>query len=313
MDMKAFGISRYGNSSALSEFDIDLPVIKADEVLVKTEAFAINPLDVAIREGYFKNSVTLLFPMILGTDGVGKIIKVGSKVKNYQIGDEIIAHAGYGTYAEYFGISATHIGLRPAEYDLYQAAGLPLSGVTAYNVLIHSAKARPGQTIVVFGASGGVGSMIVQMAATYGIKTIGIDRPQTKAYVLSLGATKFIPIGEELNDTALRNIADIVIDASNQGLSSDIGMNLLKIGGSYVTLTRAPETVLNKRNINAKSFTPKALYSDSAAFAAIALMIKQGMLHTRIDKILKFTLSDIREGQDYVATGDHDGKVIVKI
>lgn len=311
--MKAFGINQYGSSKVLSELNVDVPTVSSDEVLVKTEAFAINPLDVAIREGRFKGSVVLLFPMILGTDAVGTVVKVGSKVENYHVGDEIIAHAGYGTYAEYFSISIKHIGLRPKEYDLYQAAGLPLSGITAYNVLIHSAQARSGQTIAIFGASGGVGSMILQMAKVYGLNAIGIDRPQTKAYVLSLGASKFISIGDDSTTKQLRDSVDIVVDASNRGLSTNIGIDLLKAHGAYVTLTELPKVVSNEKAINFKQFTSGVFYSDSDAFAAITLMIKNGLLHTRIDEILNFNLDDIRKGQDYVATGKHDGKVIVKI
>ncbi|MDH5107237.1 NADP-dependent oxidoreductase [Lentilactobacillus diolivorans] len=314
--MKAIGINQYGDSKMLQELNTDIPQIATNEVLVKTEAFAINPLDVAIREGQFKNSVILLFPMILGTDAVGSIVKVGTNVNNFHVGDEIIAHAGYGTYAEYFRVSSDHIGLRPSQYSLHEAAGLPLSGITAYNVLIHSAQARSGQRIAVFGASGGVGSMVVQMAKAYGLDVVAIDRQDTKAYVLSIGANEFISIDEISSPKVMHPLTsqmDIVIDASNFGKGAVTGVNLVHDGGTFVTLTHVPTLTKIPKNIILKEYVPEKKYYDSDAFAAITLMIRNNQLHTRIDKTLDFTLENVRMGQDYVATGKHNGKVVVSL
>lgn len=311
--MKAFGINQYGSSGVLEEFTLDVPSIGAHEILVKTKAFAANPLDVAIREGRFNSSVLLLFPTILGTDAVGTIIKVGAKVENYHVGDEIIAHAGYGTYAEYFCVSPEHIGIRPKQYDVYEAAGLPLSGITAYNVLIHLAQARAGQKIVIFGASGGVGSMVVQMAKAYGLSVIGIDRIINKAYVLSIGAYKFVDMDNTEEMSTLKDTADIIIDATNHGLRTDIGLSIVKRKGVYVSLTQLPTQKENKKKVTLKVLVPQKKYLDRDAFAAISLMIRNKQLYTRIDKVLNFNLEDIRKGQDYVAEGKHSGKVIVSL
>ncbi|KRM96025.1 oxidoreductase [Liquorilactobacillus aquaticus DSM 21051] len=311
--MKAIGINQYGSSGVLEELTLDIPSIGSREILVKTKAFAINPLDVAIREGRFNSSVLLLFPTILGTDAVGTVVKVGAKVENYHVGDEIIAHAGYGTYAEYFCVSPEHIGIRPKQYDVYEAAGLPLSGITAYNVLIHLAQARAGQRIVIFGASGGVGSMVVQMAKAYGLSVIGIDRAINKAYVLSIGAYKFVDMDNFEEIEALRDSADIIIDATNDGLGTDIGLNLVKKKGMYVSLTQLPVQRNNKKKVALKVLVPQKKYLDRDAFAAISLMIRNRQLYTRIDKVLDFNLADVRKGQDYVAEGKHSGKVIVSL
>ncbi|KZU96849.1 oxidoreductase [Lactiplantibacillus plantarum] len=87
--MKAFGFNQYGNSNVMEELNIPIPKIKPGEVLVKTTAFAINAFDIAVRNGQFRNNVTLLFPTILGTDGVGRIVKLGAGVHDYSIGDDV--------------------------------------------------------------------------------------------------------------------------------------------------------------------------------------------------------------------------------
>lgn len=131
--MKAFGINQYGNAQVIQEYELPKPKIGATEVLIKTNAFAINAFDIAVRNGRFRDSVILLFPIILGSDAVGRIEKIGRAINNYKVGDDVIARPGMGTYAEYFKVSTEHIGLLPNSYDSYQAAGLPLSGITAYN------------------------------------------------------------------------------------------------------------------------------------------------------------------------------------
>lgn len=311
--MKAFGFNQYGDTNVMQELEVPMPIIRPDEVLVKNEAFAINAFDVAVREGRFKNSVTLLFPTILGTDAVGKIIAVGSKVNDYQIGDEIIAHAGTGTYAEYFKVNNRHIGLRPLEYDKNEAAGLPLSGITAYNVLIHVAQVRPGQTLAVIGASGGVGSMIVQMAKALGLYVIGTDTESARDSVMNLGANEFGAYDTQQVDEVFTETADVVVDATNGGIGASTAMAIIKSNGIYVSLTTLPKDQSVKPSVSYRQMIPKRDYLDSDAFAAISLMIRNNQLHVKVGKMVSFTLAGIRNGQNLVSHGNPDGKVIVTL
>ncbi|MFB9769203.1 NADP-dependent oxidoreductase [Lactiplantibacillus modestisalitolerans] len=310
--MKAFGFNQYGNSNVMEELTLPMPKLGPNEVLVKTDAFAINAFDIAVRNGQFRNSVTMLFPTILGTDAVGRIVKLGSNVHDYDLGDDVLARPGMGTYAEYFKVSIDHLGLRPKKYDPYEAAGLPLSGITAYNTLVHIAHVKQGQTIAILGSSGGVGSMLVQMANALGLYVIGTDAECARETVIGLGASEFGGYDTERVSEKFANMADILIDATNDGAAS-AGLSIVKAHGIYVSLTSLPKDRKQKPSVNYKQVIPRKEYRDSDAFAAMYLMIQNDQLHVSIDHLESFTLDGIRKGQNLVQAGNPDGKVIVTL
>jgi NADPH:quinone reductase-like Zn-dependent oxidoreductase len=312
MDLKAFGFNQYGNSNVMEELELPVPKLRPNEVLVKTSAFAINAFDIAVRNGTFRNSVTMLFPTILGTDAVGRIVKLGTNVHDYDLGDDVLARPGIGTYAEYFKVSTDHLGLRPKKYNPYEAAGLPLSGITSYNTLVHIAHVKQGQTIVILGSSGGVGSMLVQMAKALGLYVIGTDTESSRETVLGLGASEFGAYDTERVSAKFADMADILIDATNSG-SATAGLSIVKPHGTYVSLTTLPQDRQAKPDVAYKQVIPRREYRDSDAFAAIALMIQNDQLHVSIDRLESFTLDGIRKGQDLVEGGNPDGKVIVTL
>lgn len=310
--MKAIGINQYGSVDVLEQFNASMPSIDSNEILVQTEAFSINPIDIAVRNGQFKDSVILLFPTILGTDAVGKIVEVGSKVTDYKVGDEIIAHGIYGAYAEYFKVTPDKIGLKPKNYDIYEAAGISLSGVTAYNALIRLSHAQEGEKIVVFGAAGGVGSMLVQMSKAYGLHVIGIDASDEAEFSKNIGVDEFIDKDNKEKIDQIHD-ADIVIDAVGGGLKSNIGINLVKENGTYVSLTNVPQELYKSKHINVKVLLYNKEYVDSDAFAAMNLMIRNNQLKTRINKVVDFDLSEVKKAQQEIETSKVKGKIIVRI
>ncbi|MCT3287425.1 NADP-dependent oxidoreductase [Lactiplantibacillus pentosus] len=310
--MRAFGFNQYGNANVMEELSIPIPKLNPDEVLVKTTAFAINAFDIAVRNGQFRNSVTLLFPIILGSDGVGRIVQLGSGVHEYNIGDDILARPRIGTYAEYFKVSVDHLGYRPSNYNPYEAAGLPLSGITAYNTLVHIAHVKQGQTIVILGSSGGVGSMLVQMAHALGLYVIGTDAECARETVLNLGASEFGAYDTERVSSKFKNMADVLVDATNLGAST-AGIQIIKPTGTYVSLTTLPKDRTLKPNVIYRQVIPRREYRDSDAFTTISLMIRNNQLHVPIDRLESFTLAGIRKGQSGVEHGNPDGKVIVTL
>lgn len=311
--MKAFGINQYGNAHVLQEYNMATPKIGANEVLIKTDAFAINAFDIAIRNGQFRSNATLLFPFILGSDAVGRITKVGRNVKNYNVGDDVIARPGSGTYAEYFKVTPDHIGLLPKSYDANEAAGLPLSGITAYNVLVHVAQVQAGQTIAILGASGGVGSILVQMAKALGLYVIGTDVASAKDAVCKLGADEFGGYDTERVREKFNQMADVLVDATNGGAGGAAGIHIIKKTGTYVSLTSLPEDKSIRPEVNFKQMIPKPEYLDSDAFYTIGLMIRNNQLHVPIGKLLPFTLEGLKEGHELLEKNAVDGKIIVKL
>lgn len=310
--MKAFGFNQYGNANVMEELNLPVPKLGPNEVLVKTTAFAVNAFDIAVRNGQFRNNVTLLFPTILGADAVGRIVKVGANVDDYDLGDDVLARPGTGTYAEYFKVSREHLGIRPQKYNPYEAAALPLSGITAYNTLVHIAHVKQGQTIAILGSSGGVGSMLVQMAHALGLYVIGTDAECARNAVIKLGADEFGAYDTERVSSKFANMADILIDATNLGAAA-AGIQIVKPKGTYVSLTTLPTERELKPHANYRQVIPRREYRDSDAFTAIALMIQNNQLHVPIDHLEAFTLEGIRKAQNSVEVGNPDGKVIVTL
>ena len=311
--MKAFGINQYGASNVLEAFDIAIPKIGPNEILVKTRVFAINPFDVAIRNGDFKNYLTLFFPTILGTDGVGEVVKAGKNVKYFNVGDLVIAHAGTGTYAEYFKVNQNNAGLFPPALDIKQAAALPLAGITAYNTLVHASHIKMGQVLVVLGAAGGVGSMITQVAKALGAYVIGVDLAKANDTVRALGADEFIAYDQE-QSPLLENIADVVIDATNESQTAiNTAIALAKQNSMILSLNPQSVAVENNKNLEFLPVKPNYRHPDTYAFAALFLMIRNQQIKIKVNKVEPFTLKGIREGQDLVSQGDLDGKIIVSI
>ncbi|KRK41026.1 oxidoreductase [Loigolactobacillus bifermentans DSM 20003] len=311
--LKAFGINQYGNAHILQELQLPIPKINANEVLIKTNAFAINAFDIAVRNGQFRKRVTLLFPLVLGSDAVGRIVKIGRNVKNYKIGDDVLAHPGQGTYAEYFKVSTDHLGLLPNCDNPYEAAGLPLSGITAYNVLVHQAQVQAGKTIAILGAAGGVGSILVQMAKALGLYVVATDVENTRQHVLALGADEFGGYDTEHVREKFKQMADIVIDATNGGAGGKAGIEIIKDNGVYVSLTTLPEQYTSRPSVTFKQMLPNPKYLDSDAFFAISLMIRSHQLQVPIGKLKPFTLAGIVAAQKLVESNSVDGKVIIKL
>lgn len=194
--MKAIVQDAYGTADLLELRDIDRPVPRDDEVLVEVRAAGVGPevwhlmtgkpyvARVALGVRKPKNPVR-------GWDGAGRVEAVGAKVTEFKPGDEVFGNCE-GSFAEYARAKAGKIALKPANFTFEQAAALPVSGMTALQALSGKSRPQPGQRVLVIGASGGVGTYAVQLAAMYGAEVTGVCGPGGADLVRSLGATHVI-------------------------------------------------------------------------------------------------------------------------
>jgi NADPH:quinone reductase-like Zn-dependent oxidoreductase len=191
--MKAYGISARDTQPALHDFP--QPDLAADEVLVEVEAASVNGFDVSVAAGYVWDMLPHEFPVVLGRDLVGTVTAVGEGVDNVRVGDRV---AGVipgvdlgprsGTFADQAVLPATALAPVPAGVSAEEAAVIGLAGVAAYDALT-ALEVKPGETVLVSGATGGVGSVALQLAAAAGATVIGTARPGQEAeYVSGLGA-----------------------------------------------------------------------------------------------------------------------------
>ncbi|WP_327320159.1 NAD(P)-dependent alcohol dehydrogenase [Streptomyces sp. NBC_01235] len=217
--MKAIVQDAYGPTDLLELRDIDRPVPRDDEVLVEVRAAGVDPGVWHLMTGrphVARVVLGLRKPRnpVRGWDGAGRVEAVGAKVTDFKPGDEVFGNCD-GSFAEYACAKAARLALKPANLSFVQAAALPVSGMTALQALSGKARPRPGQKVLVIGASGGVGSLTVQLATMYGAEVTGVCGPTGGDFVRSQGAAHVIDYTrEDITDGPHRY--DVIVD--NAGL-----------------------------------------------------------------------------------------------
>ncbi|MBT5796725.1 MAG: NADP-dependent oxidoreductase, partial [Porticoccaceae bacterium] len=175
--MKAAVIDIFGDATNLQVREVSEPEISTGQILVKVHASNVNPIDWKMREGRMVARYGSEFPMILGWDCSGVIVAVADDVNNFQVGDEVFARSDIKTgrcYAELAAINVTTAVHKPKSLTHIEAGSMPLVGLTALNSLKKCADLQPGQSILIIGASGGVGTLAVQIAKNMGAHVTGV-------------------------------------------------------------------------------------------------------------------------------------------
>jgi NADPH:quinone reductase-like Zn-dependent oxidoreductase len=171
--MKGVSYSRFGGSEVLQYGDLPEPKLSQNAVIVRMKAAAINPADIALQAGFGESLMETWFPVVPGWDIAGIVERVGAGVVEFQPGDEVIAYTHQeilhsGTYAELVSVPVERLWRKPKNVPWGEPAGLPLAGMTAYRAVIDTLRVSELDIVLVLGASGGVGSLVTQLAAMSG-------------------------------------------------------------------------------------------------------------------------------------------------
>ncbi len=242
--MKAVVIREYGSPEVLQYQEVEPPKIKPDQLLVKVRATCVNPVDWKIRKGMLKLITGNKFPMILGFDLSGDVVEVGSQVTRFKPGDAIYGNVGLlgGAYAELAAVPEKSVALKPTNMTYEEAASVPVAALTALQALQDLAHIQPGQTVLINGASGGVGTFAVQIAKALGAEITAVCSTKNSDLVKSLGADRVIDYTQQ-DFTQGTAQYDIILDAvAKQSFSSC--KQVLKPYGIYINTLPTPETIL---------------------------------------------------------------------
>ncbi|MBU9789573.1 NADP-dependent oxidoreductase [Lentilactobacillus sp. IMAU92037] len=302
--MKAFGYEKNGGSEVFQEYDVPVPEITSNQVLIRTQAFNLNNFEALQRAGKFKPTDHRIIP---GRDVAGIAEQVGSDVKGIKIGDRVVAH-GHHSYAEYAMGDDTNTVTIPDSVSFAQAAGIVTPGLAGYKGVHLFGNVQPGQTVVVKGASGGVGSIAAQVALSIGAKVIGVGSSRNEEYVKSLGITDYVAYDQQDPAKALANTADVVIDAALNGIGSENDAEIVKNGGIIASVADGdPDT---DKDVHFNHIHPTQQITDLQALKAMIELMAQGKLSIKIAKQLPFTLAGVVKGHQ-ILESKHDGRVIV--
>ncbi|MGW2517756.1 NADP-dependent oxidoreductase [Streptomyces sp. NPDC001617] len=232
--MKGISYSRYGGPDVLEYGEVRDPKIGPDAVLVKVRAAAVNPVDWKAREGYLDGMLEAVFPVVPGWDVSGVVVRPGVSVTEFAVGDEVIGYVredflSRGTFAEYVAAPVRTLARKPRNLTWEEAAGLPLVGLTAYQVLYKALQVKRGETVLVHAAAGGVGSIAVQLARHLGARVIGTASERNHDFVRGLGCEP-VRYGEGLAER-VRGLAPEGVDA----VFDTVGGEALKASANLLT------------------------------------------------------------------------------
>jgi NADPH:quinone reductase len=219
--MKAAVVDAPGPPNALRMKDVPLPSLPRNHVIIALEYAGVGIWDAGQRAGSFGKVAP---GTILGADGSGTIAAVGSDVSGFRVGDRVYAYSygnrGGGFYAEYVSVPAERVGLVPTQIKMAVAGGMPCVALTAQTGL-EVLKVKKGQTLLVFGASGGVGSLGVWLGNEKGATVIGTARPDAQDYVRSLGAAHAIDANSSEREGVIKRVAQAGFDVCLVTTSGD--------------------------------------------------------------------------------------------
>lgn len=193
--MKAMRFHEFGSSEVLRYENVDRPVPDTGQVLVRVAATSFNPVDDHIRAGVMAEMMPISLPYVTGIDLAGTVAELGAGVTGVQVGDRVVAMLpldSAGGAAEYALAPAESLAQAPATIELVDAAALPLTGLAAWQTTFELAELKPGQTVLVNGAGGAVGSLVVQLAVDTGAHVTAVDALQNADRLRAYGADRVV-------------------------------------------------------------------------------------------------------------------------
>jgi NADPH:quinone reductase-like Zn-dependent oxidoreductase len=234
--MKAARIHAYGHSDQVRLEDIAVPSPGASELLVRIHAIGVNPVDWKIREGLLARAASRSLPFTLGQDFAGTVISLGEAVGGIEASDAVYGFAN-GAYAEYAVASPSMIASKPRTVHDTIAAGLPTPGLTALQIVRDVIQPRQGQTILIHGAAGGVGSIATQLCLSRGVRVIATAASRDASYLRDLGVTEVVDYHTERFEDRVKQ-ADLVLDIVLDLVGGDTltrSLAVLRKGGVLAT------------------------------------------------------------------------------
>lgn len=310
--MKAIVIEEYGSADQLVEREVPTPEIKDNQVLVELHATSINPVDWKVREGYLKDNLPFQFPVILGWDAAGIIKEVGESVTGFSVGDSVFARPAtnaFGTYAEYTAIDSNLLAHMPENVSFAEAASIPLVGETAWTALVEIAKIKEGDKVLIHAGAGGVGSLAIQIAKSFGATVAATASSDNEDYLKDLGIDVFIDYKKQDFESELDDY-DIVFDTMG-GEIQEKSFNVLKKGGIIVSITNPPSEELAKtKEVRTGYFF---LEPDGKRLAKLGELMKNNQLKATIGSQFPFTENGMREAHRLSETHHAKGKIVINI
>lgn len=311
--MKAVQINTYGGSEVLGVHEnIPTPIPGKGQVLIEVHAAGLNPFDIKVLSGAYKEMIPLKFPVTFGGDFSGVLTQVGEGVSDFQIGDEvygtaIVLSGGSGAFAQMTVANTQKVAYKPKKVSFTEAAALPVAGLTAVEAITDQIKIQKDQRILIHGGAGGVGHMAIQYAKSVGAHVITTVSGDDIEYAKSLGADEVIDYKTQAFENNLQNL-DAVLDTAG-GQVSEKSYQVLKKGGILVLLvSQVDEELAQKYAVTAIRQQSK---TDAPQLRRLSELVDGGKIKVHVDK--SFPLDQVKEAFIHLKAGHPRGKVVISV
>ena len=306
--MKAVVAHEYGAPEVLKFEEMPRPEPKEDEVLVRVIASGVNPADPLTLSGKYAREFGTHLPLIPGYDIAGVVEKTGAKVTNLKAGDAVYGYPTFGGgWAEYVTVKQWEVAAKPKKLNFAEAAAVPMAALTAWQALVDTAQLHPGQTILVHGGSGGVGSFTVQIAKARGARVIATASTANQDLLKQLGADVAIDYTKTRFEDVAKDVDAVLDPVGKETLARSYGV--VKKGGIVMSLVARPDPVeLEKRGIRGAAIS---VHPDAEDLAEITRLIDAGKIKPVVTEVLP--LSEAIAAQRQAETHHTRGKVVLRI
>ena len=316
--MRAMVMPKFGGPDLFEERDVDRPGPGPGEVLVRAVAVGTNPVEAKFRAA--GASMGLEAPIILGTDVSGVVEEVGPGVTDFSPGDEVyyskelFGPGSNGAYAEYNVADADIVAKKPASLSHEEAAAVPLAGGTAYEALVRRLDIRVGETVLIHGGAGGVGSFAVQIARAGGARVLATAGTENQETLESLGVDVAIDYTQgNVTETVLEDTAGAGVDAVLDAVGGDTVVNSIPATRPYGRIA----TILGGQGdftplyVNNQVLHGVLLARERARLDEIARLIERGQIRPLVDEVL--ALDEVGKAHERLESGHGRGKVVLRM
>jgi NADPH:quinone reductase-like Zn-dependent oxidoreductase len=306
--MKAVVAHEYGRPEVLKFEQIPRPEPKENQLLVRVIASSVNPADPLTLSGKYAREFDTHLPLIPGYDIAGTVEKTGAKVTKFKTGDAVYGYPTYGGgWAEYVTVSEGEIAMKPSSLSFVEAAAVPMGALTSWQALVDVAQLHAGQTILIHGGSGGVGSFAIQIAKARGARVIATASTANQDLLRQLGADVAIDYTRQKFEEIARDVDAVLDPVGKETLARSYGV--VKKGGIVMSLVAQPDPAeLEKRGIRGASIFA---HPDSGDLTEIAHLIDAGKMKPIVTQTLP--LSEAIGAQEQAATHHTRGKIVLRI
>src|SRR5438067_5338226 len=308
LTMKAVVAHEYGAPDVLKFEEVPRPEPKEDEALVRVIASAVNPADPLTLSGKYAKEFGTHLPLIPGYDIAGVVEKTGANVTKLKVGDAVYGYPTFGGgWAQYVTVKEWEVATKPKSLNYDEAEAVTMGALTAWQALVNVAKLHPGQTVLIHGGSGGVGSFAVQIAKARGARVIATASTANQDLLKQLGADVVVDYTKTRFEDVAKDVDAVLDPVGKETLARSYAV--VKKGGMVMCLVALPDRAeLQKRGIHGAAIS---VHPDAADLTQIARLIDAGKIMPLVTQGLP--VSEAIAAQQQAATHHTRGKVVLRI